>query len=148
MPSTHQQLTRTHMNRLPHTVSGISSGGFMAVQHHVVWSADVDGVTRGSWQSRGGRALTSMLPMMHAVCLFWEEAPVGGMETYDIGRDEQHLSRTSVTTIVQLRLGAPLKRSTVTTHSLHVRYQTHPSGPTRAPSIGARARSLAVAALL
>ena len=32
------------MNRLPHTVSGISSGGFMAVQHHVVWSADVDGV--------------------------------------------------------------------------------------------------------
>lgn len=31
-------------NRLPHTVSGLSAGAFMAVQHHVVWSNDVDGV--------------------------------------------------------------------------------------------------------
>ena len=133
------------MNRLPHTVSGISSGGFMAVQHHVVWSADVDGVTRGSWQSRGGRALTSMLPMMHAVCLFWEEAPVGGMETYDIGRDEQHLCRTSVTIIVQLRLGAPLKRSTVTTLSSRPLPDTPIGTDGHRPS--ARARSPAVARL-
>jgi hypothetical protein len=31
------------LGRLPHTVSGISSGGYMAVQHHVVYSSDVDG---------------------------------------------------------------------------------------------------------
>ena len=30
--------------RLPHTVSGVSAGAFMAVQHHVVWSSDVDAV--------------------------------------------------------------------------------------------------------
>ena len=84
-----------------------------------------------------------MLSMMHAVCLFWEEAPVGGMETYDIGRDEQHLCRTSVTIIVQLRLGAPLKRSTVTTLSSRPLPQTDTHRDRRAPSVGARARCLA-----
>ena len=79
-----------------------------------------------------------VLSMMHAVCLFWEEAPVGGMETYDIGRDEQHLCRTSVTIIVQLKLGAPLKRSTVTTLSSRPLPDTHRDR--RAPSVGARAR--------
>ena len=30
--------------RLPHTVSGLSAGGFMAVQHHIAFSTDVDAV--------------------------------------------------------------------------------------------------------
>ena len=31
-------------NRLPHTVSGLSAGGYMAVQHHIAYSNDVDAV--------------------------------------------------------------------------------------------------------
>lgn len=32
------------MSRVPHTVSGLSAGAFMAVQHHIVHSSDVDAV--------------------------------------------------------------------------------------------------------
>ena len=56
-------------NRVPHTVSGISSGAFMAVQHHVVWSNDVDGagvIAGGPFWCALANAITAQTACMKA----------------------------------------------------------------------------------
>lgn len=63
------------MNRLPHTVSGISAGVFMAVQHHVVYSNDVDGldgvsaIAGGPFWCANANAITAQTACMKAPAL-------------------------------------------------------------------------------